>query len=220
MGSKINPGPYNCMSAAHRSEPVFTLLGRDELASPLVRLWASIRAGDSDAMRQVASSLPFLMIRFRRKANDAAKAAEALQCADDMEHWFEAGGPLMVLNKTGRQSQILDWVRDKFGAGGVMPRERAARFLEEAVEAAQAAGLPKDEAGRIVGRVFERPAGDVAQEIGGAGMTLEALAESLGVERETATNAEWCRVQTLDDDDLNARHAAKAAAGIAVPAGE
>lgn len=64
MGTKANPGAFDCYSAAAPDEPMFVLLGRDQHAGLLVRLWALIRARDGE---------------------DEAKIAEALACADAMD---------------------------------------------------------------------------------------------------------------------------------------
>lgn len=44
MGTKNNPGEFDCYQAAEPDEPYFMLLARDPLAPILVGLWASIRA--------------------------------------------------------------------------------------------------------------------------------------------------------------------------------
>lgn len=61
MGTKANPGRYDCYEKAEPDEPMFVLLARDPLAPDLVRKWAI----DSKA--------------------DDLKFAEALACADAME---------------------------------------------------------------------------------------------------------------------------------------
>lgn len=63
MGTKNNPGKYDCYAAAQPDEPRFVLLGRDRHASALVLMWAAWR---------------------EQQGEDPAKVAEARQCADDM----------------------------------------------------------------------------------------------------------------------------------------
>jgi hypothetical protein len=46
MGTKADPGPFNCHAAAAPDEPIFTLLARDKHAALLVNLWAVLRALD------------------------------------------------------------------------------------------------------------------------------------------------------------------------------
>ena len=72
MGSKNNPGPFDCYAAALPDEPMFVLLARDLLAPILVDLWATLRAEHGC------------------KEHDRPhehKVAEARQCADNMRTW-------------------------------------------------------------------------------------------------------------------------------------
>lgn len=43
MGSKNNPGKFDCYANADPDEPMFILLGRDPVAGPLIGLWIFIR---------------------------------------------------------------------------------------------------------------------------------------------------------------------------------
>lgn len=43
MGTKNNPGKYDCYANAHPDEPMFVLLGRDPEAPALVEEWAAKR---------------------------------------------------------------------------------------------------------------------------------------------------------------------------------
>lgn len=119
-----------------------------------------------------------------------------------------------------RQKQILDWIEATFGPtfGADITRssrERALRFLEEAVETAQAGGVPRWQAVSIVHRAFDRPVGEIAQEIGGAFVCLEALAEAVGIDADAECEREFARVQTTSPEERAARHAAKKAEGLA-----
>jgi len=71
MGTKNNPGKYDCYSRAEPDEPVFVLLGRDPIASLTVTLWRAIRIelNESDE-----------------------KIAEARDCALAMEEWARSKG--------------------------------------------------------------------------------------------------------------------------------
>jgi hypothetical protein len=66
MGTKNNPGQFDCHAAAAPDEPIFTLLARDRHAPTLVRLWALLR---------------------HREGEDEEKVAEALECAAAMLAW-------------------------------------------------------------------------------------------------------------------------------------
>lgn len=80
------------------------------------------------------------------------------------------------------QRVVVQWGTRCFGVDHMADKiVRAARFLEEAVELAQAVGLPKDHAQRALDYVYSRPAGDPAQELGGVSNTQYALAGALGL---------------------------------------
>ena len=73
MGSKNNPGVFDCYDNALDDEPMFILLGRDPDAPWLVWEWANQRA---------------LMIkRGARPESDMAMVEEARRCAADMREW-------------------------------------------------------------------------------------------------------------------------------------
>lgn len=71
MGTKNNPGKFDCYANAAPDEPMFILLGRDRHAPTLVRIWALLRHDDGEA---------------------AEKVAEALACATLMDHWKRGSG--------------------------------------------------------------------------------------------------------------------------------
>ena len=54
-------------------------------------------------------------------------------------------------------------------------QERNHRFLEESIELVQACGCTASEAHQLVDYVFNRPVGEVPQEVGGVMVTLAAL---------------------------------------------
>ena len=43
MGTKNKPGKFDCYHAADPDEPMFVLLGRDPVASLVVRAWIAVR---------------------------------------------------------------------------------------------------------------------------------------------------------------------------------
>jgi hypothetical protein len=71
MGTKNNPGQYDCYANAHPDEPMFVLLARDPLAPILVRMWADLRA---------------------HLAGNPSKVTEARKCAEDMVQWRAVRG--------------------------------------------------------------------------------------------------------------------------------
>lgn len=113
-----------------------------------------------------------------------------------------------------KQSDLLAWCVSTFGAQTALsPLERAARLVEEAIEVAQAAGLQRYQAMLTLHRVYDRPAGELRQEIGGCAFTLAALAEVAGLNVAHELQREYERVMSIDPEFFRAKHAAKVAAG-------
>lgn len=71
MGTKQNPGEFDCHGAAADDEPIFTLRATDPTAPFLVRLWAAHYAERNEPFDE----------RQRKKFD------EAIACAKDMELW-------------------------------------------------------------------------------------------------------------------------------------
>lgn len=71
MGTKNNPGKFDCYANAEPDEPMFILLGRDRHAATLVKLWALLRHMEEE---------------------DSTKVAEALGCAAKMDEWRSSLG--------------------------------------------------------------------------------------------------------------------------------
>jgi hypothetical protein len=122
----------------------------------------------------------------------------------------------MEPSREERQRMIYEWVVRVFGTRNAMSGERAARFVEEAVELVQAVGLSRERVMAIVDVVYSRPKGDVFQEIGGVGLTLLALAAAVNYSAEVAEVAEMCRVFAKSDAHFRARQTEKAGQGIAL----
>jgi len=114
-----------------------------------------------------------------------------------------------------RPSAFLNWASETFGVVALRRDERAGRFLEEAIELAHAAGLPIGTVSRLTERVYARPAGDLAREIGQAAATLEMFAENEGLSATNEASREFDRVQAIPKEEWAARHAAKVKLGIA-----
>lgn len=67
MGTKNNPGEFDCYANAEDDEPMFILLARDPEAPALVRRWAKMREAHGEP--------------------DVAMLTEAQECAEDMVLW-------------------------------------------------------------------------------------------------------------------------------------
>ena len=71
MGTKNNPGQFDCYQNAEPDEPMFVLLGRDKYAPTLVWLWS--------VLRELGSETP-------------EKVKEARECAVAMMAWGQEHG--------------------------------------------------------------------------------------------------------------------------------
>lgn len=78
MGTKNNPGNFDCHTKADGDEPIFTLRAKDLTAPLLVRLWVHIRKHEAAVKGETIT------------AAYHAKLQEALVCADEMEIWRKA----------------------------------------------------------------------------------------------------------------------------------
>ena len=74
MGTKNNPGKFDCYANLEADEPYFLLRANDPIAPHLVRLWA--------VMYRLLKGAP---LNWRQHD----KALEAEDCAKNMEQWRE-----------------------------------------------------------------------------------------------------------------------------------
>lgn len=114
-----------------------------------------------------------------------------------------------------RPARALMWAKETFGDVALDARERALRFLEEAIELGHAMGIDVDTVLAIVDRVYDREGGNIPREIGQAQMTLECLAKAIGVDADVEATNEFYRIQAIPKEEWERRHAAKVALGIA-----
>lgn len=92
---------------------------------------------------------------------------------------------------------VADWMKRCFSPSTVSnPRERAFRFLEEALELFQSMDCTKEEAEGLVVYVFNRPKGEPAQEVGGVSITLAALCGPAGIDWQKAAFDELQRINS------------------------
>ncbi|WFU10353.1 hypothetical protein QA646_05705 [Rhizobium sp. CB3090] len=107
------------------------------------------------------------------------------------------------------QARVHEWIVSCFPPlAHHDSHERAHRFLEEALELAQASGCSRADAQALVDYVFSRDQGEVVQEIGGVLVTLAALCNAQNVDMDHAAETElarnWSRI-----DKIRAKQAAK-----------
>ncbi len=62
MGTKNNPGEYDCYANAHGDEPMFVLLGRDDRAPALVEPWAALSEARGTDPAKVAEARALLRL--------------------------------------------------------------------------------------------------------------------------------------------------------------
>ncbi len=92
------------------------------------------------------------------------------------------------------QDEAVDWTTQTFGNGITNDkRERALRFLEEALELVQACDVPLHKVGTMVEYVYGRKQGEVKQEVGGVLICLFTLCGAHGIDSEQAVIDELSR---------------------------
>lgn len=116
-----------------------------------------------------------------------------------------------------RQTQVQDWCCEAFGyAHAIDLPQRGVRFLEESIELAQAVGVTREMVHALVDYIFNRPPGEVDQEVGGVSVTLLALCAAHGIYAEDAERKEVKRIFSLPIETFTARNKAKNDAGFNV----
>lgn len=107
------------------------------------------------------------------------------------------------------QQRVLAWMMECFSMEICRDgTERNHRFLEEALELVQSLGCTRSEAHQLVDYVFDRPAGDPKQELGGVMVTIAALCFPNDLDMTIAAEAELARVWSKIDT-IRAKQAAK-----------
>ena len=123
------------------------------------------------------------------------------------------------------QQRVHAWVADTFPETLVEatsleedasnPLERARRFLEEALELVQAVGLDQAEVAMLSLYTYSRPVGELAQEMGGARLSMAALAASLGLDADECGEVELARVSAPGmRERMRAKHQTKVDEGV------
>lgn len=87
MGTKLNPGRFDCHAAALPDEPMFVLLARDPLAPFLVSIWAAVRMNDWEKAGVVFETMIERAGLQFSIAPDIEKASEAMDCSAAMFAW-------------------------------------------------------------------------------------------------------------------------------------
>lgn len=74
MGTKNNPGAYDCYANADPDEPMFVLLGRDRHAPTLVWLWSVLRELDGEKPEQIKEARECAVAMLEWNASRGRKA--------------------------------------------------------------------------------------------------------------------------------------------------
>lgn len=135
-----------------------------------------------------------------------ARLINDLNCAT-----FETEGATLV----PFQGRVRAWVHECFGTDVAYDRrERAHRFVEEALELGQAMGVTVADVAALCDYVYARPAGQVPQEVGGVMVTLAALCAASMISMDAAAESELARISTPEMlERIRAKRATKPSAG-------
>lgn len=114
------------------------------------------------------------------------------------------------------QSMCVEWGRQTFDTSITTdPLERSLRFGEEALELLQSCDLTKQDVLKLVDYVFDRPKGEVGQEVGGTIVCLAMLCEAKKIDLYLEAAMEFARVDGVEmREKIKTKHAAKRAAGM------
>lgn len=114
------------------------------------------------------------------------------------------------MSRDDKQLLACAWAGACFGEEHCMDqRIRAMRFLEEAIELAQAMGLEQDMVGKLSDHIYARERGEIYQEIGGVGVTLLVLAQSVGLSADACETGELRRVIAKGNEHFKKRNEEK-----------
>jgi hypothetical protein len=110
----------------------------------------------------------------------------------------------------GFQARVAAWVVSRLGAAHQQNSgTRSLRLVEEAVEFAQALGVPREKVDAVLDIVYSRPPGEPSQELGGVAVTAASAAASLGVSFAHAAVTELARIESLPAEHFQRRNAEK-----------
>jgi hypothetical protein len=132
MGTKNNPGAFDCHANAHPDEPLFVLLARDKHAPTLVWLWATLRELDGE---------------------DTAKVQEARDCAAAMLTYQAENGRKSIGLGQAALAGVMELIRAanmgvKNAKNGATTEEILRLYLSatnfDSVAAAADVGLPAE----------------------------------------------------------------------------
>lgn len=115
------------------------------------------------------------------------------------------------------QAACVEWGHQVFAGTEITsdPLERSLRFAEEALELVQSTGLTREEVLKVVDYVFNRPKGEIGQEVGGTIVCLAMLCEANQLSLTDEAVREFVRVDSPEmREKIKTKHAAKREAGL------
>lgn len=120
--------------------------------------------------------------------------------------------PLATADREGFQARVQPWMMECFGEKISADRvERGDRFLEEALELLQSGGYDRERIKALVDYVWNRPAGEPSQEVGGVMVTLAAYCLAHDLNMHAAGETELARINQPEIvEKIRAKQAAKA----------
>lgn len=107
------------------------------------------------------------------------------------------------------QEQVENWMLRVFGKKVLSDKkERTHRFIEEAIELAQVMGYTKEEMQVMIDYVYNRPPGEITQEVGGVLHCLAALctAENVSMNGAAIGILHYCEERS---DAIRSKHSRK-----------
>lgn len=114
-----------------------------------------------------------------------------------------------------RQRAVFAWALETFGENRIRDtKERAFRLLEEVIELVQAEDVPMERVLELVGYIYSRKKGTVAEELGNVGVTLLVYAEAAEQSADAREAAEVARVTSIDKDTWAKRYRRKVVDGM------
>jgi hypothetical protein len=139
-----------------------------------------------------------MMFALRKESNDLWLKLLFIACS-----WLSVAvlsGVHYLLISNSLQKRVGRWLVKCFGTGTwvTTKKERSYRFFEEATELVQANNMTREECHQLVDYTFDRPVGELKQEVGGVRITLSALCETEGVDENAAAEAEYKRINKPD----------------------
>lgn len=195
-------GPWPCPTCGSHGGVLDHALQGQSFDKP----YATLAPAALDVLRRILKATPHSM------CHDAEAWAQA-----EMLCGHGSIAPAAQATQQPFQDRVQPWMMACFGPEIAADKlERNDRFIEEALELTQASGYTKDRAHALVEYVYNRPQGDINQEVGGVMVTLAAHCLAHGTDMHAAAEAELARIWTKVET-IRAKQAAKPR-GSALPA--